>query len=94
MFGLLLENRTAAEAAAKFLNLKERLRAHGFDPATVMPVIPTDNGGEFSDVFFLRTIQMGRKNSLSSSVDPTMSSQKPHVEKNHTLFRDIVPSNT
>ena len=21
-----------------------------------------------------------------------MSSQKPHVEKNHTLFRDIVPS--
>ncbi len=92
MFGLLLENRTAAEAAAKFLNLKERLRAHGFDPSTVMPVILTDNGGEFSDVFSFENDPNGQKELSVFFCDPMMSSQKPHVEKNHTLFRDIVPS--
>ena len=24
--------------------------------------------------------------------DPAMPNEKPHIEKNHTLFRDIVPS--
>ncbi len=91
MFGLLLENKTAAEAAAKFANLKARMRACGFDPSEIMPVILTDNGCEFADVFSFENDADGNKELSVFFCDPMMSSQKPHVEKNHTLFRDIVP---
>ena len=91
MFGLLLENKTAAEAATKFANLKARMRACGFDPSEIMPVILTDNGCEFADVFSFENDADGNKELSVFFCDPMMSSQKPHVEKNHTLFRDIVP---
>ena len=91
MFGLLLKNKTAAEAAGKFMDLKDRMRAKGFDPAEIMPVILTDNGGEFADVFSFENDASGQKELSVFYCDPMMSSQKPHVEKNHTLFRDIVP---
>ena len=51
MFGLLLDNKTAVEAASRFSDLKARLRSSGFSPADIMPVILTDNGCEFADVF-------------------------------------------
>ena len=91
MFGLLLENKTTADAAEKFMNLKARMRAKGFDPANIMPVILTDNGGEFADVFSFENDSDGQKELSIFYCDPMKSSQKPHVEKNHTLFRDIVP---
>lgn len=91
MFGLLLDNKTAAEAAAKFMDLKRRLRASGFSPALLMPVILTDNGSEFADVFAFENDDEGQKELSVFFCDPMHSSQKPHVEKNHTLFRDIVP---
>jgi len=91
MFGLLLDNKTAVEAAAKFADLKARLRAAGFSPSVIMPVILTDNGGEFADVFTFENDDDGQKELSVFFCDPMHSSQKPHVEKNHTLFRDIVP---
>ena len=51
MFGLLLDNKTAAEAARKIRELKERLCAYKLKFGEVFPVLLTDNGGEFSDVF-------------------------------------------
>jgi len=51
MAGLLLDNKTACEAAAKFSALKDKLRSNGFRISDIMPVMLTDNGGEFSDVF-------------------------------------------
>ncbi len=91
MFGLLLDNKTAAEAAARFAALKTRLRVAGFSPSSVMPVILTDNGCEFADVFTFENNDEGKKELSVFFCDPMHSSQKPHVEKNHTLFRDIVP---
>ena len=64
MIALLLENKTAAEAAQKIQGLKKKLKDNNFSFGDIIPVLLTDNGGEF----------------------------KPEIEKNHTLFRDIVPA--
>jgi len=58
---------------------------------TLFPVVLTDNGGEFADVF---TVETGLDETKETSLffcDPNKAYQKPHVEKNHTLFRDILP---
>ena len=91
MFGLLLDNKTAAETAEKFSALKNKLRSEGYPPSTLFPVVLTDNGGEFSDVFSLENDPDGKQELHLFFCDPMQSCQKPQVEKNHTLFRDIVP---
>ena len=91
MFGLLLDNKTAAETAEKFSALKNMLRSEGYPPSTLFPVVLTDNGGEFSDVFSFENDPDGKQELHLFFCDPMQSCQKPQVEKNHTLFRDIVP---
>jgi IS30 family transposase len=91
MFGLLLDNKTAAEAAFKIRMLKEMLRGGGFRFGDVMPLLLTDNGGEFSNAFAFTDDLDGKPESNMFFCDPYQSSQKSRVEKNHTLFRDIVP---
>ena len=91
MFGLLLDNKTAAEVSAKIIALKERLTGNGLCFGTFFSVILTDNGGEFSNVFAVENDLKGLKESALFFCDPYKSSQKPHVEKNHTLLRDILP---
>ena len=92
MFGILLDNKTAAEAGAKIIDLKERLMAKGFCFGEIFPVLLTDNGGEFSNVFSFENDASGNKETSVFFCDPNSPYQKPHVENNHTLFRDIVPS--
>ena len=92
MFGLLLDNRTAAEAGAKITALKRRLRDAGIRFGDMFPVLLTDNGGEFSNVFAFENDLDGNKETSMFFCDPNASYQKPHVENNHILFRDIVPS--
>ena len=94
MFGLLLDNKSAAEASSKIIALKQRLKDCGFSFAEVFPVILTDNGGEFSDVFTFENDLYGNPESKMFFCDPMCSSQKPFVEKKHTLFRDIIPTGT
>lgn len=91
MVGLLLDDKSSLQAASKFADLKNRLRSNGFSVKDVFDVLLADNGGEFADVFSF-------ENDLSSApeismffCDPMTPSQKPQIEKNHTLFRDIVP---
>lgn len=91
MTGLLLPNKTAAEAAAAFSALKCRIRASGLSVASLMDVLLADNGGEFSDVFSFENDPSGSREIPLFFCDPMRSSQKPFIEKNHTLFRDIVP---
>lgn len=91
MFGLLLENKTSAEAADKIHYLKTILNDKGFSFSKYFPVILTDNGGEFSNVFAFENDLNGEKETSVFFCDPNASYQKPHVEHNHTLFRDIVP---
>ena len=91
MFGILLENKTAAEVSIKIKSLKADLSVAGFKFGDIIPVMLTDNGGEFADVFSIEEDDEGVRETLLFFCDPFQSSQKPHVEKNHTLFRDIVP---
>jgi IS30 family transposase len=91
MFGLLLDNKTAAEAASKIRMLKERFYKSGVRFGDIIPLLLTDNGGEFSNVFSFTDDLEGNRETDLFFCDPYRSCQKPKVEKNHTLFRDIVP---
>ena len=92
MFGILLDNKTAAEAGAKITTLKRKLQKYGFRFGEFFPAILTDNGGEFSNVFAFENDLDGNRETRLFFCDPNASYQKPHVENNHILFRDIVPS--
>jgi len=94
MFGLLLDSLTKAEASEKILSLKRHLQIAGFSFGTIFPVLLTDNGGEFADIFSFENNLSGIRETQLFFCDPAMSSQKARVEKNHTLFRDIVPKGT
>ena len=92
MFGLLLDNKIAAEAASKVIELKKRLADAGLDFGYYFPILLTDNGGEFSNVTAFENDCNGMRETRLFFCDPNSPFQKPHVENNHTLFRGIVPS--
>lgn len=92
MIGLLMENKTAAECGNRIKELKESLTRHNFTFGDIFPVILTDNGGEFSNVFAFENSTKGTKETHIFYCDPNKPYQKPHVENNHTMFRSIVPS--
>ena len=91
MIGLLLENKTAAQAADKITALKKRLSQNGFRFGDILPVLLTDNGGEFSLVDAFENDASGNLESHLFFCEPMSPSEKPEIEKNHTLFRDILP---
>ena len=91
MFGILLDDKTAAEAADKIILLKEKLNHADILFGDVFPLLLTDNGGEFSNVYAFENDIQGNKESFLFFCDPNSPFQKPHVENNHTLFRNIVP---
>jgi hypothetical protein len=57
----------------------------------IIPLLLTDNGGEFSYVSAFTDDLEGDVETDLFFCDPYRASQKPKVEKNHTMFRDIVP---
>lgn len=89
--GILLDNKTAAETSDKVCSLKRRFAAEGLRFGDILPLLLTDNGGEFSNVSTIENGSDGLRETHMFFCDPMQSSQKPRVEKNHTLFRDIVP---
>lgn len=91
MTGILLDNKTSAEVSSKLISLKRKFATAGLRFGDVLPLILTDNGSEFSDIFTIEQDLNGQNETALFFCDPMQSSQKPHVEKNHTLFRDIVP---
>ncbi|GHU45085.1 transposase [Clostridia bacterium] len=91
MFGLLLEDKTAAEVSEKIRCLKKCFAASHLKFGDIFPLCLTDNGGEFANVSAIELDSDGKTESSLYFCDPYQSSQKPRVEKNHTLFRDIVP---
>jgi IS30 family transposase len=91
MSALLLEDKTAAQTAEKVRLLKTAFVVRGIRFGDILPLILTDNGGEFANVTAFENAVDGEKESALYFCDPYQSSQKPRVEKNHTLFRDIVP---
>lgn len=92
MIGILLDNKTAAESASKIIKLKAELKNFGFSFGNIIPLILTDNGGEFSNVSAFENDEDGNLETHMFFCDANAPYEKPHIEKNHTLFRDIVPS--
>jgi len=92
MVGLLMENKTALEAAKKFGDMKDTVRNAGISIAELFPALLADNGGEFANVFAFENNPEGEKEVPLFFCNPMAPSEKPFIEKNHTLFRDIVPS--
>jgi len=80
MIARLLDNKTSLEVVDKLSAIKTKVPG-------LFSVILTDNGGEFSNV-----LEIEKGGTRLFFADPYQSSQKPRVEKNHTMFRDIVPS--
>ncbi len=91
MVGLLLPDKSAASASSAIIALKQRFEHQGLSFGKFFPVLLTDNGGEFSNVAVFENDLHGNKKTHLFFCDPSQSSQKPRVEKNHTLLRDIVP---
>ena len=91
MFGLLLDDKSSAEAADKIRKLKKSLQLEGHRFGDIFPLLLTDNGGEFSNVAAFTDDAEGLPQSKLFFCDPYCSSQKPKVEKNHSIFRDVVP---
>lgn len=94
MIGLLLENKTAAETANKIQALKAELKALGFNFGDIAPILLTDNGGEFSVVSAFENDTNGITESRMFFCEPCAPHEKAEIEKNHTLFRDIVKTGT
>lgn len=91
MAGLLIEDKTALHVAEAITRLKSGFAEGGLRFGDIFPVMLTDNGGEFANVAAIETDAEGGRETLLFFCDPYRSCQKPNVEKNHTLFRDIVP---
>ena len=91
MAGLLLDNKTAVEAANKIRHLKAELNKRNFSFGEIIPIILTDNGGEFSNADAFENNENGERDTSIFYCEPNASYEKPEIEKNHTLFRDIVP---
>lgn len=94
MIGLLLENKTAAEAANKIQALKVGLKVLGINFGDIAPILLTDNGGEFSIVSAFENDTKGNTESRMFFCEPCAPHEKAEIEKNHTLFRDIVKTGT
>ena len=55
------------------------------------PVILTDNGGEFKNPRALENTRFGAPCTQIFYCDPMASWQKPHIERNHTFIRRVIP---
>ena len=79
MFGLLLDNKTADEVSAKVRTLKAELKGVDIRFGDVIPLIVTDNGGEFSNVLsFTENLDCEIETNLFFC-DPYRSCQKDYV---------------
>ncbi len=68
--------------------------AAGFLFGKIFPLILTDNGGEFSNVSAFENDLNGNQKTHMFFCESNAPYEKPHIEKNHTLFRDIVHPGT
>ena len=94
MFALLLDNKTGAETTSAIEQLKDCLGRSGFSFGELIPLLLTDNGSEFTNIAAFENTLDGKKETMLFFAKPYCSSDKPRVEKNHTLLRDILPKGT
>ena len=89
MLMFLMPDGTMKSVQTVFDVLTEKLGLKTF--RKLFKVILTDNGVEFKDPLSLEHAPNGCQRTRIFFCDPQASWQKPHVEKNHTLIRRILP---
>ena len=88
----LIRNCAQESVLAAFDHLTDLLGLETF--RKLFPVFLTDNGVEFKDPESLEYTSNGCPRTKIFYCDAQASWQKPHVEKNHTLLRRIIPKYT
>ena len=91
MIGILSDNKSSGEVTSKIKRLKQTLVDNGFSFGKLIPVLLTDNGGEFSNASGFELNLEAEKGTGIFCCHPYCSCEKGKIEKNHTLFRDILP---
>jgi IS30 family transposase len=91
LVGVLLEDKTALEVSNKANILKTRFKVSNVRFGDIIPLLLTDNGTEFANIWTFINDLTGNHETDLFFCDPNQSQQKARIEKNHTLFRDIVP---
>ena len=94
MVGFLLDSKAASNVASAFFHIKSSFNENDIAFPDIVPPVLTDNGGEFSNADAIEQNLNGDKETSLFFCRPMKSCDKPHVEKNHTLFRDICPKGT
>lgn len=89
MLIFLMPDGTMKSVQTVFDVLTEKLGLKTF--RKLFKVILTDNGVEFKDPLSLEYAPNGCERTKIFYCDPQASWQKPHIEKNHTLIRRILP---
>lgn len=92
MLVFLMEDGTQKSVINVFDQLTQKLGISLF--RKLFPVILTDNGVEFKCPHNLEYDSSGERRTHVFYCDPQASWQKPHVEKNHVLIRQILPKGT
>lgn len=92
--GFLLESKAASCVANAFEEIKRKFEESDLSFGSIVPVILTDNGGEFSNADAIECNLSGIKETSLFFCRPMRASDKPHIEKSHTLFRDVCPKKT
>ena len=94
MVGILLDSKSALAVSQEFRHLREKFAAAQTPFEQLFPLILTDNGGEFANIHSIECNATGTRETHLFFCDAMKSCQKPRVEKNHTLLRDICPKGT
>lgn len=84
----------ATFVSAAILTLKNRLLRSGTTFGHYVPVLLTDNGSEFSHVHVPKQGPDRQQETHVFFCHPECPDDKAHVEKIHTLLRDICPKRT
>lgn len=89
MLAFIRDRNTSQTVIDRFNWLYERLGADVFK--SLLPVVLTDNGSEFSNPKALEFDAEGNRRTYIFYCDPHSSWQKPNVELNHEFIRKIIP---
>lgn len=90
MIGLLRNEKTSEAMASALTDMQELL---GEDYSKLFSLILTDRGSEFQKHnLFEINCETGQMRTNIFYCDPQRPDQKPHVEKNHTYVRTIIPN--
>ena len=91
MVGILLDSKAALEVSMAFAHMRQIFTKAKVPFGQLFPLILTDNGGEFANIHDIEYNAVGERETKLFFCEPMKSCEKPQVEKNHTLFRDICP---